>query len=52
MKSFSKEHCNLFSHGKYSIFDPVEMGDDNKDLFKRIFNEFVDKYKFDFPDNI
>ena len=26
----------LFSHGKYSIFDPVEMGDDNKELFKRI----------------
>lgn len=40
---------NLFSHGKYSIYDPVEMGDDNKDLFKRIFSEFIDKYKFDFP---
>jgi hypothetical protein len=40
---------NLFSHGKYSIYDPVEMGDDNKDLFKRIFRGFMDKYKFDFP---
>jgi hypothetical protein len=40
---------NLFSHGKYSIYDPVEMGDDNKVLFKRIFKEFIDKYKFDFP---
>ncbi|MCZ8022848.1 MAG: AAA family ATPase [Cyclobacteriaceae bacterium] len=40
---------NLFSHGKYSIYDPVEMGDDNKDLFKRIFRAFIDKYKFDFP---
>lgn len=39
----------LFSHGKYSIFDPVEMGDDNKDLFKRIFRGFTVKYKFDFP---
>jgi hypothetical protein len=39
----------LFSHGKYSIFDPVEMGDDNKELFKRIFNGFIEKYKFDFP---
>lgn len=39
----------LFSHGKYSIFDPVEMGDDNKELFKRIFNGFINKYKFDFP---
>ena len=41
---------NLFSHGKYSIYDPVEMGDDNKDLFKRIFRGFIDKYKFDFPE--
>jgi hypothetical protein len=40
---------NLFSHGKYSIYDPIEMGDDNKELFKRIFREFIDKYKFDFP---
>lgn len=40
---------NLFSHGKYSIYDPVEMGDDNKDLFKRIFGAFIVKYKFDFP---
>ncbi len=39
----------LFSHGKYSIFDPVEMGEDNKDLFKRIFNAFVAKYEFSFP---
>lgn len=39
----------LFSHGKYSIFDPVEMGDDNKELFKRIFNGFIEKYDFYFP---
>ncbi len=40
----------LFSHGKYSIFDPVEMGDDNKDLFKRILNGFLAKYEFYFPE--
>lgn len=39
----------LFSHGKYSIFDPVEMGEDNKELFKRIFNGFTTKYDFYFP---
>ncbi|MFC4231096.1 AAA family ATPase [Parasediminibacterium paludis] len=39
----------LFSHGKYSIFDPVEMGEDNKDLFLRILNGFLGKYEFDFP---
>ena len=40
----------LFSHGKYSIFDPQEMIGDNKDLFKRIFNGFVTKYEFHFPE--
>lgn len=39
----------LFSHGKYSVFDPVEMGDDNKDLFIRIFKGFINKYDFYFP---
>ncbi len=40
----------LFSHGKYSIFDPQEMIGDNKDLFKRIFNGFLVKYEFHFPE--
>lgn len=40
----------LFSHGKYSIFDPVEMGDDNKDLFKQILKGFLEKYSFRFPE--
>lgn len=39
----------LFSHGKYSIFDPIEMSDDNKELFLRILNGFLGKYEFDFP---
>jgi wobble nucleotide-excising tRNase len=40
----------LFSHGKYSIYDPQEMIGDNKDLFKRIFNGFITKYEFHFPE--
>jgi len=40
---------HLFSHGKYSVFDPREMGADNKDLFKRILEGFLDKYEFDLP---
>lgn len=40
---------NLLSHGKYSIYAPVEMGDDNKELFKKILNAFLDKYSFDLP---
>lgn len=41
---------NLFSHGGYSIYNPVEMGDDNKELFKRVLQGFLDKHKFDLPD--
>lgn len=41
---------NLLSHGKYSIYEPVEMGDDNKDLFKRILKAFLDEYKFNLPE--
>lgn len=40
----------LFSHGKYSIFDPVEMVDDNKVLFKDIITVFLDKYHFYIPE--
>jgi len=37
------------SHGKYSIYDPIDMAEDNKDLFTRILTAFLDKYKFDLP---
>ncbi len=40
---------NLLSHGRYSIYQPVELADDNKELFKRILKEFTDKYEFDIP---
>lgn len=40
---------NLLSHGKYSIYEPVEMGEDNKILFKRILQAFLEKYQFDLP---
>lgn len=37
---------NLLSHGKYSLYEPVEMNMDNKELFKRILQEFLKKYQF------
>ena len=40
----------LLSHGKYSIFAPSPMTEDNKDLFKRILNGFLEKYSFKFPE--
>ena len=40
---------NLLSHGKYAINEPVEMGDDNKDLFRRILNDVLVRYEFAIP---
>ncbi len=41
---------NLLSHGKYAIQDPTEMGEDNKDLFRRILRDFTAKFQFALPD--
>jgi hypothetical protein len=40
---------NLLSHGKYSVYEPVEMGEDNKALFKSILQAFLEKYQFHLP---
>lgn len=41
---------NLLSHGKFAIQEPTEMGDDTKDLFRRIFRDFVTEFQFALPD--
>lgn len=41
---------NLLSHGKYSVYEPKELVDDNKELFKKILDAFLDKYQFDLPE--
>jgi hypothetical protein len=40
---------NLLSHGKYAIHEPTEMGNDNKDLFRRILGDFVTQFQFALP---
>ncbi|HXI72283.1 MAG TPA: anticodon nuclease [Verrucomicrobiae bacterium] len=40
---------NLLSHGKYSLYEPVEMLEDNKQLFRDILAAFLDKHQFDLP---
>jgi hypothetical protein len=40
---------NLLSHGKYSVYEPVDMSEDNKELFTRILTAFLEKYQFDLP---
>ncbi len=41
---------NLLSHGKYAITEPVEMVDDNKELFRRILADVLERFKFSVPE--
>ena len=41
---------NLLSHGKHSIYEPMEMGEDNKDLFEKILSGFLERYQFALPE--
>ena len=46
---------NILSHGNYSLFEPKEMVDENKEHFSRIFKSFVTQYNFSpelFPEQI
>lgn len=40
---------NLLSHGAYAIHEPTEMGEDNKELFRRILREFIAQFDFALP---
>lgn len=37
---------NLLSHGNYSLFEPKEMVEENKQHFKNILNNFLEDYNF------
>ena len=41
---------HLLSHGKYAINEPVEMVDDNKELFRRILGDVLDRFQFALPE--
>lgn len=41
---------NLLSHGKYDIYQPSAMVDDNKKLFRDILNGFLGRYQFALSD--
>lgn len=40
---------NLLSHGRYSLYEPTEMLEDNKQLFRDILSSFLSKHQFDLP---
>lgn len=48
-KALYNRALNLLSHGKYAIHEPTEMGDDNKDLFRRLLRDFTNEFKFALP---
>lgn len=40
---------NLLSHGRYSLYEPTEMLEDNKQIFRDILSAFLAKHQFDLP---
>lgn len=40
---------NILSHGDYSLFEPQQMLDENKDYFRKILHDFLNRYPFN-PD--
>lgn len=39
-------YVQLLSHGGYSLFEPVEMMEENKQIFRKILNDFMRNYRF------
>ncbi len=42
-------YINLLNHGNYSLYEPKEMLQENKDIFIRILNNFLHNYNFNTP---
>lgn len=48
-------YIQLLSHGNYSLFEPREMLEENKDIFRRILHDFMNDYRFNpelFPETV
>ena len=39
-------YVQLLSHGGYSLFEPAEMLPENKDIFRKILENFMNDYRF------
>ncbi len=37
---------DILSHGKYSLYEPVEMGEETKKYFRKILYDFIERYSF------
>lgn len=45
-KTLYERVINLMSHGDYSVFEPKEMMEENKKLFRRVFRQFITTHPF------
>ena len=48
-------YIQLLSHGNYSLFEPREMLEENKEIFRRILHDFMNDYRFNpelFPEAV
>lgn len=48
-------YVNLLSHGNYSLFEPMEMLEENKQIFRKILQDFMNNYRFNpelFPEAV
>lgn len=39
-------YVNILSHGNYSLFEPIEMVEDNKEVFRKILKGYMELYRF------
>lgn len=39
-------YIQLLSHGNYSVFEPIEMMEENKEIFRKILNDFLERFPF------
>jgi len=39
-------YVNILSHGNYSLFEPIEMVEDNKEIFRKILQGYMESYRF------
>lgn len=46
-RSFYKRVVDLMSHGDYSLYEPREMLQDNKEIFQSVFRRFIQEHPFD-----
>lgn len=39
-------YLNILSHGNITMFEPIEMVEDNKEVFRKILSGFMESYRF------